>query len=103
MRTADVHRLADVGKRLRVRRRRIPELTTGEIERDDAAMLVANGESRELHRRRRIEMTQAADDHSPHRAALTLGTLESAERSFDGFAERQASLDVQDRAIANLD
>ena len=83
--------LARVRERRGVRRRRIPELAAGEIEPDDAAMLVRDREPRELERHVGRQVAKAADDDARHRAAVALGALESAERRLDRLAEREAA------------
>ena len=48
-------------------------------------------------------MPQPADDHPPHRAAVALGALESAQRRLDRLAERQPAAHVEHRRVAHLD
>src|ERR1043166_7290104 len=55
-----------VGKGSRVARRRVARLAAGEIEPDDAFLLVGDRELRQLHRLRWAVVAKRADDHSPH-------------------------------------
>src|ERR1043165_3293549 len=116
---ADMYRLTDVGSvgdfarvtrageivlaRIRecsgMRRRWISELAAREVESNHPTMLVTNRQSRQLDRHLGGHVSQSADDHAPHRAAIALGTLEAAERRLDRLSQREPAPNVEHRRI----
>src|SRR5689334_4168158 len=81
--------LARVRERGGMRRRWISKLAAREVESNHATMLVTYGQSRQLDRHLGRHVSQSANDHAPHGAAIALGALERAERCLDRLSQRK--------------
>src|SRR3954465_479962 len=81
----------------------VSNLATSQIERYDATLLMGDGELRERERDIRREIAQPADDDASNGPALSLCAGQTLERRINGFVEREAVTNVEDRSVAHLD
>ena len=84
-------------------RRRVAELSPGQVEAHHATILVRHGQMRELQRQRGVVVAQAADDHAGGDVGLTLCPGDAAQRRIDCLLERQSLQRVEWRCIPHLD
>ena len=82
---------------------RITRFAASEIESDNPRVLEGNREFRHLHRVRRWEAAQCADDDACHRAGFPLATGQPAQHGVHHVVRRQSSARVQRRTEACFD
>src|SRR5688572_15338993 len=82
--------------------RRVVLLLAGEVEGDDAAVLVGDGQLRQLERAARADVPHAADDDAGRQVELALGAPEPRQHGLEDGRQLEPLRLVEDRRVAHL-